>query len=221
MPGVNAEELLGTLIVLEGPDGSGRSSQIRFLRSWLEGRGHAVVDLGLAKSGLIREELDTARRGNMLAPLTRTLFYATDLADQIENTLVPGLRAGSVVLADRYIFTLMARDLARGANINWLQQIFGFALIPDVVVYLDSTPETLAQRVLHRDGILDYWESGIDLGLSRDRYESFILYQTRLRQNFGDLLKSYDIRRVDGEQRQKAVQEDLRQHLIPVLAKPA
>src|SRR5713101_3708047 len=116
LPGVKPENLIGSLIVLEGADGSGRSTQIRLLRDWLEGRGHAVTEVGLRRSTLVAKELSEAKEGHILGRTTMSLFYATDFADQLEHVMVPALRAGNLVLADRYIYTLMARDVARGRS---------------------------------------------------------------------------------------------------------
>ncbi len=139
-PGVDLGELHGKLIVIEGADGSGRSTQIRVLREWLEGEGQAVVDFGLRRSTLVSSELSKAKQGNILGHLTRSLFYATDFVDQMENVIVPALRAGFVVLCDRYIYTLMARDVVRGARREWVESLFSVAIVPDVVFYLTSEP---------------------------------------------------------------------------------
>src|SRR5512137_35112 len=116
LPGIDPADFSGKLIVIEGADGSGRSSQVDLLRDFLESRGHATVNVGLRRSTLVSEELNEAKLGNVLSQTTRSLFYATDFADQLENRILPALRAGYVVLADRYIYSLMARDLVRGAD---------------------------------------------------------------------------------------------------------
>lgn len=219
--GVNPADLHGRLIVVEGADGAGRSTHIRRLTSWLEERGHAVVTAGLMRSELVREELNSARRGNAIGLATRSLFYATDLADQMERVIVPALRGGMVVLCDRYIYTLIARDLCRAAELAWLKNLYGFAIVPDKVVYLKVNPKVLAQRVLTRDGELDYWESGMDLGFSHDRYESFIRYQERLAANFDTLCKDHSLSEVDGERSEGEVLSDLRRLIEPVLKNPA
>jgi dTMP kinase len=113
LPGCDASQLRGKLIVLEGADGSGRSTQIEQLNAWLENLGYATVNVGLKRSMLVAEELDTAQQGNILSHTTRSLFYATDFADQLENRIIPALKAGFIVVADRYIYTLMARDIVR------------------------------------------------------------------------------------------------------------
>src|SRR6185436_2182130 len=184
IPGVNLDELAGKLIVVEGADGSGRSTQIARLVEWLEGCGHATIQVGLKRSTLVSEELDQAQQGNILSRTTLSLFYGTDFADQLENVILPSLRAGMMVLADRYIYTLMARDLVRGINEEWLQNLYGIALVPDAVFYLNVAPEELVQRTFQKNSALDYWESGMDLGLSRDMFDSFLKYQTLVEEQF-------------------------------------
>src|SRR5262245_27680481 len=158
IPGVNLDELGGKLIAVEGADGSGRSTQIAKLVEWLEGSGHATVQVGLKRSTLVSEELDKAQEGNILSRTTLSLFYATDFADQLENVILPALRAGFIVLSDRYIYTLIARDLVRGFDEAWLRNIYGIALKPDAVFYLAVDPEELVQRNLAKNAKLDYWE---------------------------------------------------------------
>src|SRR5665647_1083764 len=136
IPGISPQELTGRLIVIEGADGSGRSTQIELLRDYLENLGHATVNVGLRRSTLVSEELKEAKAGNVLGEITRSLFYATDFADQLENRILPALKAGFFVLADRYIYTLMARDMVRGADLSWLQSVYSIALVPDLVLYL-------------------------------------------------------------------------------------
>ncbi len=130
IPGADLEKIAGKLIVIEGADGSGRSTQINQLVEWLEGCGHATIQVGLKRSTLVSEELELAQQGNTLSRTTLSLFYATDFADQLENVILPSLRAGMMVLADRYIYTLMARDLVRGMDEEWLKNLYGLALVP-------------------------------------------------------------------------------------------
>ena len=129
LPYLQLNELPGKLIVIEGADCSGRSTQISMLKDWLETEGHAVLDTGLKRSTLIGNVIFEAKKGNILGKKTLSLLYSTDFADQLENKIIPALSAGFVVLADRYIFTLMARDFVRGASREWLMELFGFALI--------------------------------------------------------------------------------------------
>src|SRR5262245_61391278 len=165
IPGVDVEKLAGRLIVVEGADGSGRSTQIRMLVEWLEANGHSTVQVGLKRSTLVSEELERAQDGNILSRTTLSLFYATDFADQMENIILPALRAGQMVLADRYIYTLMARDIVRGMDAKWVKNLYGMALVPDAVFYLNVAPEELVQRTFAKYSRLDYWESGMDIGL--------------------------------------------------------
>src|SRR5258705_11676935 len=184
IPRVDLEQLAGKLIVVEGADGSGRSTQIAMLVEWLEETGHATVQVGIKRSTLVSEELDRAQQGNILSRTTLSLFYATDFADQLENIILPALKAGFIVLADRYIYTLMARDMVRGMNGAWLKNLYGIALEPDAVFYLSVEAQELVQRNLAKSATLDYWESGMDLGLSRDVFDSFVKYQTAMQMAF-------------------------------------
>jgi dTMP kinase len=168
IPGVEPEELAGKLIAVEGADGSGAP---RRSPRWSSGWKSPVTPRcrsGLKRSTLVSEELERAQNGNILSRTTLSLFYATDFADQMENVILPALKAGFIVLADRYIYTLMARDMVRGMDIAWLKNLYGIALKPDAVFYLAIEPNDLVQRNLAKTATLDYWESGMDLGLSRD-----------------------------------------------------
>ena len=217
LPGVEIEKLSGKLIVVEGADGSGRSTQIARLIQWLEASGHHTIQVGLKRSSLVSEELEAAQQGNILSRTTLSLFYATDFADQLENTILPALRAGSMVLADRYIYTLMARDLVRGVDEKWLRNLYGIALVPDAVFYLEVRPEKLVQRVFAKQQALDYWESGMDLGLSRDMFDSFLQYQSRMRDTFRRLQRHYGFDLIDAERPVELISADLQNKIETVL----
>lgn len=218
LPGINLDQLKGKLIVVEGADGSGRSTQIRSLVEWLEGSGHATAQVGLKRSTLVSEELELAQRGNILSHATLSLFYATDFADQLENSIVPALKAGFIVLADRYIYTLMARDLVRGMDEGWLKNVYGIAPVPDAVFYLNVSPETLVQRNFAKNFHLDYWESGMDLGLSRDMFDSFLKYQALVQEQFRRLQQVYNFTVVDGDRAEAEITAELREKIQTVLA---
>ena len=220
LPNVDAARLGGKLIVVEGADGSGRSSQIARLRDWLELQGHATVQVGLKRSTLVREELEKAQQGNILSPTTLSLFYATDFADQLENIIIPALKAGCMVLADRYIYTLMARDLVRGIEESWLKNLYGIALIPDAVFYLNVSPAQLVQRNFAKNRALDYWESGMDLRLSPDMFDCFLRYQKEMAKVFKRLQASYGFNIVDGDRSLDSITEDLREKIAAVLDRP-
>lgn len=218
IPGVNLEELSGKLIVVEGADGSGRSTQIARLVKWLEGCGHATVQVGLKRSTLVKDELDQAKQGNILSHTTMSLFYATDFADQLENVILPALKSGFIVLADRYVYTLMARDLVRGMDERWLQNLYGIALEPDAVFYLHVPPEQLVQRALAKYAALDYWESGMDLGLSRDMFDSFLKYQRLMARTFQRLQQLYGFTVVDGNRSIEEIYAELQRKIDETLA---
>ena len=218
IPGVNLEELQGKLIAIEGADGSGRSTQIERMVDWLETSGHPTVQVGLKRSTLVSEELNQAQNGNILSRSTLSLFYATDFADQLENIILPALRAGFIVLADRYIYTLMARDMVRGMNGAWLKNLYGIALEPDAVFYISVEAQELVQRNLAKNATLDYWESGMDLGLARDVFDSFVKYQTAMQRAFRQLQKSYGFKIMDGNRSADLVAKELRQKIRALLA---
>src|ERR1041385_2570269 len=218
IPGVQLDELVGKLIVVEGADGSGRSTQIARLVRWLETSGHATVQGGLKRSTLVSEELERAQEGNILSRTTLSLFYATDFADQLENIILPALKAGFIVLADRYIYTLMARDMVRGMDEAWLKNMYGIALEPDAVFYLNVPPEELVQRNFAKNMSLDYWESGMDIGLSRDMFDSFMKYQAAMEKTFRHLQTIYGFTIVDGMRSAEAINTELRKKTDHVLA---
>ena len=217
LPGVKASDLTGKLIVIEGADGSGRSTQIKLLVDWLEAKGYATTQVGLKRSNLASEELERAKNGNILNRTTLSLFYATDFADQLENIIIPSLRAGFIVLADRYIYTLMARDLVRGLDNKWVHNLYSIALKPDAVFYLKLSPEKLIQRNFMKNHTLDYWESGMDLGLSKDMFDSFVQYQKLLSDKFDEMRKSFDFTIVDSDQSVDSLHQELRNHTKKII----
>ena len=203
---------------MEGADGSGRSTQIASLVEWLETSGHATVQVGLKRSTLVSEELERAQNGNILSRTTLSLFYATDFADQLENIILPSLKAGFIVIADRYIYTLMARDIVRGMDVAWLKNLYGIALKPDAVFYLAIEPNELVQRNLAKTATLDYWESGMDLGFSRDLFDSFVEYQTLMESAFRKLQRTYGFSIVNGTRAVDEVNAELKKKISAVLA---
>ena len=200
LAGVDTSELQGKLIVIEGPDAVGRTTQVAQLRQWLEKEGHAVLDTGMARSALAGKGIKEAKGGNTLGPITMTLFYTTDFADRLENEIIPALRAGFVVLIDRYIFSIMARAIARGEDRRWIEQVAGFALVPHAVYYLRADVKDLVSRVVLGRGAFDYWESGMDLRFGRDMYESFTRYQTKLIRALDSMVKKYNFTVIDAAQ---------------------
>ena len=207
----------GRLIVIEGPDASGRSTQITMITSHLEANGHAVVNTGLRRSELIGEGIVEAKRNLMLGKRTLSLFYAADFADQLENKIIPALRAGYIVLADRYIYTLMARDAVRGISRRWSHNLFGFAVKPELVYYLDVDPNELVHRVFQKNSSLDYYESGADLRLSEDMLESFLKYQRLMGKEFQRMQKLYGIVPINGNRSVVEINSELQERIIKAI----
>lgn len=213
LPGVDCSELQGKLIVVEGPDAVGRSTQVAQIRAWLEQQGHAVLDTGMARSALAGKGIQNAKNGNTLGPVTMTLFYTTDFADRLQNQIIPALRAGFVVLTDRYIYSIMARAIARGEDRRWIERVAGFALAPHVVYYLRAEVEDLVSRVVMGRGAFDYWESGMDMRFGRDMHESFVRYQTRQIRALDSMAEKYAFTVVDARQPAAAIFQELQSHI--------
>jgi dTMP kinase len=211
------EELLpGRLIVIEGTDGVGRSTQLNQLRPWLESSGYAVVDTEMTRSVLAGAGLKQAKEGHTLGSITLNLFYATDFVDRFESQIVPALRAGFIVLTDRYIYSLMARAIVRGADPKWIRSIYGLALKPDAIFYLKIGIDDLIPRVLQSGGF-DYWESGMDMRLGADLFESFVNYQTRLLEQYEAMTTEYGFQVLDASLPVELLNEQLRQKVLPLL----
>jgi dTMP kinase len=212
LPDIDLDELKGKLIVLEGTDGVGRSTHIGLLKEWLENHGHAVLDTGMTRSALAGKRLKQAKEGHTLGGITMSLFYATDFADRLESEIIPALRAGFIVLTDRYIYSLMARAIVRGADPEWLREVYGFALKPDAIFYLRLNIDDLVTRVLQSTGF-DYWESGMDMHMGEDMYESFVRYQKWLLAEFDKMVETFGFTVIDASGSVEDVFENLRQRV--------
>ncbi|MBZ5675256.1 MAG: thymidylate kinase [Acidobacteriia bacterium] len=220
LPGVDYSELQGKLIVIEGPDAVGRSTQIRGLKPWLEELGHAVLDTGMARSALAGKGIKEAKQGNTLGPVTMTMYYLTDFADRLENEIIPALRAGVVVLTDRYIYSVMARALARGENRAWMERTAGFALVPHATFYLRAEVQHLVSRVVVGRGSFDYWESGLDTRFGRNMHDSFVRYQSRLIRVFDSLAEPYGFEVIDATRPPVEVFESLKASVARIFDAP-
>jgi dTMP kinase len=222
LPGFKKKRLPGRLIVLEGTDGVGRSTQIALLREWLEGEGYAVSATGLKRGKLAGKGLKAAMRGNTLGTTTLNLLYATDCVDRLERAIIPALRASFVVLTDRYIYSVISRAQTRGVAPAWLRDVFGFALVPDAVFYLHADLEHLIPRVLNARGF-DYWESGMDFVGATDRYESFVEYQARVLTQFEAMVDEFGFIPVDANRSIREVFQTLQAGIREVITdmKPA
>lgn len=210
------------MIVIEGTDGVGRSTHIALLRQWLESRGHAVLDTGMTRSVLAGRGIKEAKKGHTLGRLTMQLFYATDFIDRLENEMLPALRSGFVVLTDRYIYSAMARAEVRGIDSAWIRSIYGMALVPDAVFYLRiKSPQQLVERVLSSGRGFDYWESGMDLHLGDDFYDSFIEYQTRMLKVFDRMSDEFGFHVLNASRSVRTVAADLRRAVTAIIDEPA
>lgn len=195
-PGIEGETLPGRLIVLEATDGAGRSTHVALLKEWLEDEGYAVLDTGLRRSDLAGPGIRRAKGGHTLDQITLNLFYAADFWDRLERQIIPALRAGMVVLADRYVFSLIARAAVRGVSLEWMEELYSFALVPDSVIYLDIDVAHLLPRVLSSTGF-DYWESGQDFLRGSNVYDSFVQYQEMLLGEFRRLARRHGFTVID------------------------
>jgi dTMP kinase len=217
LPGVRPEELSGSLIVLEGTDGSGRSTQISLLTEWLESEGFAVQTMGLRRSFLVGEDIDALMAENAVTRMTLALMYGTDFFDQLERRILPALRSGLVVLADRYIFTLIARSAVRGISRDYLHGIYEMALRPDLTFWLNVRPEVAFDREFKKSHSISYWESGRDMSLSNDLFQSFIRYQSMIKREFEYLSKRHGFFEIDGECSVSEVNRVLRKRIAAQL----
>jgi dTMP kinase len=220
LPRVHRDEYLGKLIVVEGTDGVGRSTQIAQLVPWLEMNGFAVVQTGWTRSLLVSKLITSAKEGTLLNKQTFTLLYATDFADRLERVVIPALRAGMVVVADRYIYTAFARSRTRGVDREWIREIYEFAPPPDLVLHMRLDAPELLRRTLDR-GRLNYWESGMDQHMGEDIYDSFLEYQGRMVQEYDLMAKELGWPRIDASRPIWETQNDIRRRVAKLLRIPA
>ena len=216
LPYVDLEDLTGYLIVIEGSDGVGRTTQISLLKSWLQVRGFGVLETGWTRSTLVGPTIDLAKAGHAMNILTFNLLYASDFADRVEHEIIPALRSGFVVLADRYFYTALARAVVRGADLEWVRGLYGFAVEPDMVLYLKVGVKALLSRVIMSGG-LDYWEAGMDQNPRCDPYDSFCRYQSRLLREFNRLSREFGFTEVSATRSVGEIQQDLRKHVAELL----
>ena len=229
LPYVDVSDSHGKLIVIEGTDGVGRSTQIEDLKKWLEVKGYGVVTTGWTRSPLMGKAIDEAKEGHTLNVNTYSLLYAADFADRLEHEVIPALRSGFVVLADRYSYTAFARSVVRGADRQWIRKVFGFSLEPDAVFYMRINIEDLIPRVINSETLhkryweeqsgegMDYWESGMDLHLGDDFYDSFIEYQKAVLKEFDRMTAEFGFQVVDAAKSFEEINRVLKQGILAVL----
>jgi dTMP kinase len=208
IPGLDLADLSGWLIVVEGTDGVGRTTHIDRLRAHLERSGYAVAETGFTRSDLASRGIRRAKMGNTLASTAYNLYYATDFGDRLEHQIIPALRSGFVMLTDRYVYSLIVRAIVRGADPDWIKQVYSFSLKPDAVFYLRIEVPELVPRVLSNGGF-DYWESGMDIPMGEDLYESFIHYQDRVIHELDGLSREYEFQTIDATGDVDAISDDL------------
>lgn len=194
----NSTTFPGTLIAVEGLDGSGKSTQIYLLKRWLEMKNLKVFFTEWNSSVLVREATRKGKKRQLLTPTTFSLVHATDFADRYERQMLPLLRAGYIVLADRYIYTAFARDGVRGCNARWIRNLYGFAVVPRITFFFDTPLEVALDRILVGRPKLKYFEAGMDLSLSSDPYESFRLFQGKIYDEYKKLVASEEFVVIDG-----------------------
>src|SRR3569832_149051 len=207
----------GKIIAIEGTDGVGRSTQIRLLRERLEVQGYGVIETGWTRSELMQPTIELAKASNTLNKLTFVLLYATDFADRLEKEIIPALKAGFIVLSDRYVYTAMARAGVRGVDRTWNRTLYGFGIAPHLVFYLRIDEKTLIRRVLQSRG-MDYWESGMDMKLGDDIYESFRAYQRALLKEYTSMADEFGFRVLDARRKVEVIQDELRRQIAAFLA---
>ena len=188
----------GLLIVLEGTDGVGKSTQVNLLKKYIENECYGCMLSEWKTSRLISNVINEAKDRNLLNTTTFSLLYAADYADRLENNIIPALKPGFVVILDRYIYTAFVRDSVRGHDINWVKKLYDFAPEPDLIFYLDVSVDVLLKRIIGSKG-LDFYESGRDIGLSTDIYNSFEIYQKRCMTEYKKLQKEYNFININGE----------------------
>jgi len=210
LPYIAPADYPGILITVEGTDGVGRTTQMNLLRQWLEVQGYGVIETGWTRSPLIGRAITEAKQARTLNRFTYALMYAADFADRLEKEILPALRSGFVVLADRYVFTAFARDVVRGVDRQWVRDIYGFAAVPHLVLYLQTDVASLIRRVIPR-GVIDYFESGMDLALGDDPYDSFKRYQTLLIREYNRMAKEFGFQVVSARLSPDRIQTRLRE----------
>lgn len=219
MPKIPRSESQAPLVVLEGSDGVGRSTQVDLLLPWIEANGRAVVSTGWNRSLLVSKLITSQKEGTLLNKVTYAMLYATDFADRLERVVIPALKSGVVVLADRYVPTAVARAVARGVDRTWIENLYSFAHAPDLTLYLRLDAEDLLLRNLHR-GPLNYWESGMDQHMGEDIHDSFLRYQTRLLAEYESMAEAQGWRAVDARRTIEDVQLEIRRSIAPLLQIP-
>ena len=206
----------GTLVCVEGIDGSGKSTQLTLLRDWLKDIGKDVIFTEWNSSDLISQTTKLAKKKNMLSPRTFSLLHAVDFADRLKQVIAPALKAGFIVLADRYAYTAFARDVARGVDPNWVRGVYDFAIKPDLAVYFDIDPKTSLERICSNRAP-KFYEAGMDLKISNDPYESYVIFQSRVIEEYKNMLGEFGIVKLDANDTIHKKQVEIRKMLKKII----
>lgn len=218
--GDGRENLPGKLIVVEGIDGSGKSTQMHLLDQWLHHLGLLVFSTEWNSSEVVKEITSKGKKKALLTPTTFSLLHSTDFADRYERRVLPLLRAGYFVLADRYVYTAYARDIVRGCNPRWVRKMYSFAAKPDIVFYFQVPIETGMKRILTGRPKLKYYEAGMDLNLSNDEYESYRLFQSKIVDQYEKMARREGFAVIDGTLDIEPQQTIMRRQVLRLLPRP-
>ncbi|DAB25417.1 TPA: dTMP kinase [Candidatus Gastranaerophilales bacterium HUM_21] len=211
-------ELPGTLICVEGIDGSGKSTQLAILRDWLKSKNLDVIFTEWNSSDLISQTTKKAKKKNLLSPRTFSLLHAVDFADRLEQVIIPAMKAGFIVLADRYVYTAFARDVARGVDRDWVRNMYGFAVKPDLALYYSIPAEVSLERIC-ANRAPSFYEAGMDLKLSNNPYKSYVIFQSRVNEEYADMVNEFGLVRIDANNTIHSKQVLLRQYVTELLSK--
>lgn len=222
MPGSNKTILppKGTLIVVEGIDGSGKSTQLHLLDKWLRSKGLLIFTTEWNSSDVVREITSKGKKKAILTPTTFSLLHATDFADRYERNIAPLLEAGYIVLSDRYVYTAFARDVVRGCSERWVRKVYNFAAKPDIVFYFQVPIDTAIGRIMVGRPKMKYYEAGMDLNLSNDVLESYRIFQSRIIEQYEYMIGHDGFTVIDATQDIEDQQVRVRENVLQVLPKP-
>jgi dTMP kinase len=213
--------LPGKLFVVEGIDGSGKSTQVDLLRKWLLGEGFCLAYSEWNSSPMVKSTTKRGKKKHLLTPLTFSLIHAADFADRMNEQMLPALKAGAIVVADRYAYTAFGRDVARGVDPQWVRKVYSFAVKPTVAFYFKVPIEESMRRILTGRPKLKYYEAGLDLGLSDDPYESFALFQRKIMDEYEQIVSEFGLTVIDATlplvEQQRRVREIIKPHLADAL----
>lgn len=211
-------DLKGTLICVEGIDGSGKSTQLAILRDWLKSKGLDVIYTEWNSSDLISQTTKRAKKKNLLSPRTFSLLHAVDFADRLEQIIIPAMKAGFIVLADRYVYTAFARDVARGVDKDWVRNEYGFAIKPDLTLYYSISAEISLERICS-NRTPSFYEAGMDMKLSNNPYKSYVIFQNMVNTEYLQMVDEFGLVKIDAQQSIHSKQVKMRELVKECLAK--